>query len=166
MASSSLKGYTAKNLTDGLFTTAWVEGVEGPGINEYAEFTFKKKVTLHQIGIIAGYNKSKEIYYNNNRVEEIDLYINGEFFKTVSLPDGYAAYNDPSDQNLSYEERSYLLFRDYSCYHIISLSNDNIAVKNVRMVIKKVYKGEKYDDTCISEVLFLEKNNEKECGGR
>lgn len=60
-ASSTLEAdgydYNAYNLVDGDRTTAWTEGTDGDGINEYVTFQYEKQINFTGISIRNGYQK-------------------------------------------------------------------------------------------------------------
>ncbi|PKL16797.1 MAG: hypothetical protein CVV49_14450 [Spirochaetae bacterium HGW-Spirochaetae-5] len=150
-ASSTLKKYYPLNLFDKKFETAWVEENDNDGTGEFIEMKFNKMQKLGIIGIIPGYNKTKELFYKNNRIAELEIYADDKLIKTVQINDGYTSF------------ASY----DLSAYYLIKLSDNNISCKNLKLKITKVYKGTDYNDACISELLLLQKlDKEPEAGGR
>lgn len=129
--------YDVKNLFDRKMDTAWVEGKEGNGIGESVNMSFENPVQVDRLGIAAGYHKTREIYYNNNRVAEAEVYINGSFFRRLTFPDEF----------VSYWEGPY-------AYDLIDVG---MKVENLKLVITKVHPGRKYQDTCISHMILLQK---------
>ncbi len=146
--------YVPFKSVDGKTDTAWVEGVPGPGIGQWIQFDFqyplnrplnrtnpyphnspayyKQMEIVYRIGIINGCAKNKEIYYANNRVKRLQLSFSEGEKRTVDLKDGVLGFQ---------------IFK-----------TGRIPSKWVKMTIEDVYKGSKYDDTCISEVFFEEDN--------
>jgi hypothetical protein len=82
-ASSVLKAtntinYGAANLLDGDLATAWNEGAEGPGIDEWVKFSFSSPIVPARIEIANGYQKDAERFQGNVRVKSLRLeYSNG-----------------------------------------------------------------------------------------
>lgn len=137
MASSALKqykdnSYVAMNIHDFSLRSAWVEGVAGDGIGESVTFTFEaNSPPITTVEIHNGYMKSDKLWQENSRVKELKLYVNGEFYATLML-------------------------KDIQNKQIFDIGR--IESKNTELVFKfeiiSVYKGEKYEDTCISEIEF------------
>ncbi len=149
--SSTLKQYSAKKLFDSDFKTAWVENNTNDGNGEFIEITFSKLQKINTIGIIPGYNKSRELFYKNNRVAEIEIYADDKLIKTAAIADGYTSLSPD----------------DLYAYYLINLSENNISCKKIKLVITKIYKGSEYTDACVSELLLLQKlDKEPEVGGR
>lgn len=154
-ASSSQKNYPAKQAFDGNYATTWVP--EKNGIGEWIELSVDTPFSLGALLIVGGYTKSKEIYYANNRLKKIKVeYIkgahydersdeNGEFI--IDFPDAPFPENVPSFLYLSLSQKPSFAtdFGDMS-FGIL---------KKMRITILEVYRGEKYNDTCISEILLL-----------
>ncbi|HQQ22856.1 MAG TPA: hypothetical protein PLH15_03345 [Spirochaetota bacterium] len=184
-ASSELKSkneqYDAKNVIDNNLSTAWVEGVIGSGINEnikidFAPYTAGGKIEgstlINKIGIINGYSKDKDTFKSNNRVKKIRITYNyrlgeDEIEGRNSNPKekvlGSLGISEFNDQELRYKEKilgEYLL-KDKMEMQYIQLDEPLLA-SYIKITILDVYKGEKFNDTCISEVkVITEKKNNK-----
>lgn len=147
--SSTLKGYSSTNLFDKTPYTAWVEGVNGDGFNEWVTVKLDAEkhspsstpFTIHWIGIIPGYAKSQKTWEENNRVKSALLVI-----------------YSPGAPRWPYVVCR-LKFKDYNGLQVFHLSNELAApnmdpmAKTLWLVIEEVYKGTKYSDTCISEMV-------------
>jgi hypothetical protein len=138
-ASSSLSraqgsSYVAKRANDLSYQSAWVEGKEGDGTGEYLEYYFKNNSPrITQIIISNGYVKSETVWRNNNRVKKLKLYVNGEPYRILQLDDS----------------------RDDQVFEVGTLGrNKNGTDLVLRFEILAVYKGDKYNDTAISEIYF------------
>jgi hypothetical protein len=106
-------------------TVPWVEGEEGPGIGAFIEVKFDYK--WDRLAILNGYvdpHKMK-LFKENNRV------------KTMTVID--------VDNKTQFD----VDFEDYVYYKSIIFSK---PTKHIKLIIKDVYKGTKYDDTCISAI--------------
>ena len=138
-SSSSLKpfsgnNYEAANAKDLKLNTAWVEGVKGNGQGEFLEYFFKNESPrVTQAIIINGYVKTPQLWKDNNRVKDLDLYINGEFYARLKLKD----------------IQSEQIFE----LPILGRRSDGKDLI-LKFVIKSVYPGAKYDDTAITEIYF------------
>lgn len=126
--------YKAKSANDLSYLTAWVEGKEGSGIGEYIEFSFKNNSPrITSIIISNGYMKSDNTWKNNNRIKSLKLYVNGKVFGILSLTDS------KTDQ----------IFNLGTMGH-----NEDGSDLILKFEILEVYKGDKYDDTAITEIYF------------
>ena len=126
--------YTAKSANDLSYLTAWVEGREDSGIGEYIEYSFRNNSPRVTSVIISnGYMKSDKAWKDNNRVKSLKLYVNGKNFGILALTD------TRTDQT----------FKIGTLGH-----NEDGSDLVLRFEIIEVYKGDKYDDTAITEIYF------------
>lgn len=136
--------YDVSQLRDGSFETAWVEGTDGYGIGEFLEFTYDRisdsssTYMITRLEIINGYRKNNKIWEANSRVKTLKMYLNDEPYALIELQD------TPQIQVV-----------DLDRIDLIPLK-----ITTVKLEILDVYKGSKYKDTAISELLFnIEKRN-------
>lgn len=118
--------YYAANAIDGKRSTAWIEGVDGPGLGEWIRFDFDREINLHRILIQPGYFKSPQIWAENNRIESLTVY----FSNGTSREFTFANRMDSEKVDVG-----------------------SVKTRWVRFVIKSVYYGTD-PDTAISEVAF------------
>ncbi len=140
LASQGANNYNEKNLYDEDFKTSWVEGVKGYGIGEKITFTLED-VYAGATGIIItnGYSKSPTAWKNNSRVKQLKFSVDGEPKYILNLKD------QMGDQVFRWDEDG-----------AVNEDGDKlVGTFTVTLEILDVYKGDKYDDTAISEVLFL-----------
>jgi hypothetical protein len=118
--------YYPANVIDGKRSTAWIEGVDGPGLGEWIRFDFDREINLHRILIQPGYFKSPAIWAQNNRIATFTVY-----------------FSDGSSRELTFTDR------------MDSQKVDIGSVKTrwVKFVIKSVYYGTD-PDTAVSEMAF------------
>ncbi|MGE5581086.1 MAG: NADase-type glycan-binding domain-containing protein [Bacillota bacterium] len=116
--------YSAYNLIDGDPKTAWVPTGNKSGIGEWVEFSFDEPMQVNSLNLTNGYAKSDESFTRNNRI------------KTVILE-----FGDGS--------KSKVTLKDTSKPQIIPVRK---KTRTIRITISEVYKGTKYDDTCLSDV--------------
>ncbi|MDX6528313.1 MAG: hypothetical protein QOH41_603 [Blastocatellia bacterium] len=118
--------YYPANAIDGKRSTAWIEGVDGPGLGEWIRFDFDREINLHRILIQPGYFKSPQIWAENNRIAVLTAY-----------------FSDGTSRDLAFSDR------------MDSQKVDLGSVKTswVKFVIKSVYYGTD-PDTAISEIAF------------
>jgi hypothetical protein len=139
--------YNKNNLIDLNFSTCWC--AKSKDKNPTLTFTFKDSVDVATIILTTGYLKSEETYYNNNRL------------KKVAITQYYKFYGTDSE-----EEHTFMLdFKDIP-YQEIDLNTFYDMVKHtdsgdvmfltskIEIKVLETYKGKKYNDTCISEILF------------
>ena len=119
--------YSPYNLIDRKSNTIWAEGTEGPGIEQFIRIDFNKDKVVKKLYIINGSAKSERLYYDNNRVRVLRLDFGDGEIKDFELKDGVMGEQE------------------------IDLGK-GIKTPYVGMTIYDVYYGNKYDDTCISEI--------------
>lgn len=110
----------------------WVEGKEDYGIGEYLEFELNQDIYINNsyngwiIRILNGYvNPEKpHLYKENSRLKSATLIVDGK--KEIKIQ-----------------------FNDY-----VEITNVKISgeVKRIKLIIDDVYKGTKYEDTCITGI--------------
>jgi len=136
LPASAGRSYDARQLEDKRFETCWAEGVEGQGLGEFMEFRFSKDsdrgtVPFRGLLIKNGYTKSADLWAKNSRVKEFELSLNGKSKGVIRLAD------TSESQSVSFAP--------------LSLGNGDV----VRLTVRSVYPGSKYQDTCVSEILPL-----------
>lgn len=154
--SSEQRQHPASNLSDMNLETAWVPSNKG-GIGDWVEFTFKKPTTdIAGFGILNGYQKNEKTYLENNRVEEIKVEIKQtereEYDDEWQEVYSGGCYGTPKYEQVYFENLSHhLSFVDF--WDIVY--SPEIPIEKIRITILKVSPGTKYNDTCISEIIFL-----------
>lgn len=126
-----LRTYDAKNAIDGDITTAWFEGVDGFGKDEYLEIEFAKTVELDSFFIFAGYNADLDRFERNNRLAKILIELDN-FETEIELKDVFGPQK-------------------------IDLQETKLTNK-LKIIIKDVYAGID-NDSPISEISFSEVRN-------
>jgi hypothetical protein len=144
-------GFTADSAFDGAAETAWCENASGAGKGEYLSFRLTKSVW--GLSIYNGFTRFhfpdeffeaayfehkledpsrgiRDYFGLNNRVKELEITSEtGELLYTLSLGDTRAAQDFPG------------VFLSPGRY---------------RAVIRDVYSGSTWDDTCLGEIIFLD----------
>ncbi len=69
--------YHPINLYDENEGTAWFEGEDGYGLNQYIEFIFFTPIDINSLAFINGYKKTEKLFFANSRVKELEINING-----------------------------------------------------------------------------------------
>jgi len=120
--------YSPANLLDGDLSTAWVEGIGGPGTGEWLRVDFNREVELLRLRITPGYFKSYRSWTHNNRLAAATFYFSDGTSRTHE-------FTDRMEQE--------------------SVELSSVRTRWVRMTIDRVYGGsEDSDDTPISELAF------------
>jgi hypothetical protein len=105
---------------------SWCEGNSGDGIEEYVSLVSEKPFFIKRFFIQNGYGL-KNYYALNNRVKVLE--IKGDTTsELVNLAD------KPEIQEINL--------------------NQEISGKEIRFIIKEIYKGSKFSDTCIHKLTF------------
>ena len=126
--------YKAKSANDLSYETAWVEGKQNDGIGEFIEFFFENKSPrITSIIISNGYMKSEKTWRNNNRVKSLKLYVNNKVYGILELEDS----------------RTDQIFKIGTFGH-----NKDGSDLILKFEISEIYKGDKYNDTAITEIYF------------
>jgi hypothetical protein len=118
--------YDASNLGDADFNTAWVEGEDGYGIGEFIEFDVGG--ILLCLTIYNGHQKSIDLWKNNSRVKTFKVYRNNSPICFLELEDIM------SGQSFSLEDVG--------------------GSDRLRFEIVEIYKGDKWKDVCVSDILI------------
>src|SRR6058998_543857 len=111
--------------------TPWAEGAKDDGIGESITLDVKRPLPLYGILIRPGYYEygREDVWRKNNRVAALEITLNDEHTFTESIPDE------------RFENPYLIRVRDYTK-----------PVSKIKLVIKGVYRGTQFRDTCISLV--------------
>lgn len=124
---------SASALVDNDLETSWQEGVDGDGLGESVMLDFGHEVQVQMVEMYLGNWRTDEWFYKNNVPSEVDLYCYGaadDTFETVTV------YNEHYDRTTCWVEFS-----------------RPVPLQYLELYINQVYKGSKYDDTCIAEIV-------------
>lgn len=135
LAPNGKTNYLVSNVSDDDPTTAWVEGKPDDGIGEFLELNWVP-MGNGEISLLNGYQTSKSVWENNNRVKKIKVSIGGKEVCIVELADvmGSQQFTLPNYDGAN--------------------SKPDIPM---RFTILEVYPGLKWKDTAISGIFS--------CGG-
>lgn len=122
--------YGVSNICDGTWMS-WVEGESGNGVGTIITFDFFEPVDLFVISIKNGYGDLR-YHFLNNRVKEILVTIDDVYEIEKTLADTYEFQN----------------------VYLYTKNDISKKVKKMTIMIKSVYPGSKYNDTCIAEIIF------------
>jgi hypothetical protein len=102
------------------------------------EIQFHDDTYIKTIRMINGYSKSEDLYTKNNRITEV-----------VIADDRNNRYEYDLEQTLSFQD--------------ITLPEPSGYIK---LTAKKIVRGSRYDDTCISEIVLLDASGEDVLAGK
>ncbi len=120
--------YTAEKAFDKDMSTCWSEGLDGYGIGESITVSFDDIYEVSELSIWNGLCTSEDLYDKNSRLHNF----------TVVLSDGSRYDFECSD---GWNNRNNTFSFD-----------GNAKTSSLTFIIQSVYEGEKYKDTCISEI--------------
>lgn len=125
--------YPPVNIVDGNLDNTWCEADKnGGGIGEALTIELKEPVSFDEIQIVNGF-AYKDYYKKNNRVKSIQLtQVAGKHF----------------------QQKEYVLEDDRPDWQSIKFDLPQTA-QTIEIKITDIYKGEKYDDTCLDDVRLL-----------
>ncbi|HSY40659.1 MAG TPA: hypothetical protein VLA79_14060 [Polyangia bacterium] len=130
------ENYHPSYAIDGNPATAWVEGVKGFGEKE--TITIPLSVVPHaralRLRIWNGYQKSMHLWTKNAMPENVGITVLG-----------------PDERDVARVERT--LTRSWGPQEIVIDLPPKRALATVEIRIESVYPGQKFDDTCISDIL-------------
>ncbi|MEA2097157.1 MAG: hypothetical protein U9P73_10760 [Candidatus Cloacimonadota bacterium] len=183
--------YNASNLFDRNNRTAWAEGISGDGIGEVVYFTIGKKLKKNIFIENGYQKSESLFEKNNRiktakltifvtfmlpfDVTEIGSYLQCRQYdeqKVISLLDnyGYQKIKFPFDQERvsDFSAKTIALFeKDYREEierrndYTLGFSIDCYTGYVIRLEILDVYKGSKWDDTCLTDIWFSSKDEIK-----
>src|SRR5436190_6339710 len=109
----------------------WAEGVERDGIGENITLNVKRPLPLYGLLIQPGYYEydEKEPWLKNNRIAQLEITLNDEHTFTENIPD--ERFENP---------------------YLIRVREYTKPVNKIKLIIKGVYRGTQFRDTCMSLV--------------
>ncbi len=117
--------YEPAMVSDGDFSTAWCRA--SGDTKPSIVFDFSRPVKADKFGIVPGFARDEKIYKQNNRIKKATL-----------------LFDDKDPMEVEFKDE----------YGMQFLVLDGKEFSKIKLVIDDVYKGNKYDDTCISEWDF------------
>lgn len=114
-------------------STAWTEGMEGPGYGQSLFFETDPYTVITGGTICPGFYASEDLFYKNNAPTRIYIHTGTQ-----------EAYLDVTEYASAYQE-------GFSGFHFL-FDEPLVSDGSVTMTIVGVRSGWKYDDTCISEL--------------
>lgn len=122
----------ALKAVDGNEKTSWQEGADGDGLGESLHFELENTYNIKYMSFQLGNWNSDEYYDGNNRPKDLEITV-GDITQTITFPDGKTQY-------------------------WVEFSKEYLA-SDIDIVIRDVYKGSQWDDTCIAEIGIYGRGN-------
>lgn len=132
LGNQSGKNYSPNNLIDGKTSTTWCEKASGVGVGEWVKLESDSEVTVRGLKIANGYWASSELYAKNGKARSVTI----EFLDGTSVNCDLPTHSAPGT------------------WDIINFSS-GVRTSYIRITINSADKGNKYSDTCISEIQVL-----------
>jgi len=137
--------YSPVNILDGDINTSYAQrpcqGFRYSSIPITLTIRFKNPVTFDEIRIMNGFGRNEELFKKNNRIKKMLI--------GVSPIETGKYDNDPEEESVS--------FQDIKEFQSVKLSK-MYSAKQVRFITEEIFKGTKYNDTCITELEFYNKS--------
>lgn len=153
--------YSRFKLNDNDLNTCWAEGVDGDGIGEWIVYPASRRI---EIILHNGLWYNKELFYKNNRIKKAEIVVYDMF--SIDRNEIIGPYEsakqvvkfDDGMKPICIEFDSSKLSRSITDY--VPSDKKEEVINNLpggyimllRIKILSVYKGTKYNDTCISEI--------------
>lgn len=140
--STTLDGYSPKNMFDSNLETAWVEGSEGLGVGDWIELEFDKPMLIDAIYLLNGFHNNESTLVEKGRVGSFDIYVYTE---------------DGEEHYYQYEKVNKVdkVLGVYTEFFTYRLSNN---ITKLKLVIKDAENGSVYEDIAISELIVLSRD--------
>lgn len=120
--------YSPNKVLDNDPTTCWSEGAADNGEGEQIEIVFDNTYAINKLYIMNGLCTSEDLFYKNSRLREFSVSFSNGLRLNYECSDGWN-----------------------HCETTFDLP-EAIETSSIIITIESVYPGEKYNDTCISEI--------------
>ncbi|MBP5443721.1 MAG: hypothetical protein J6Y60_10820 [Treponema sp.] len=146
--------YAAANMSDHNCDTAWVEGKSDFGKGQKIKINIKGWIT--QVLLVNGFRKTEKTFYENNRIKRIALYVDGVRLGEMEFPDRKYCRVDMTN---ILDEGELLNLGDFfgenNLSKVLQSGRGFISDSNIEIEILDVYRGTKYNDTCVSDIYVI-----------
>ena len=143
--------HSDKNMFDFDFNTTWVSRGKNNGIGEKIEIKLNKS-PLSLIGLINGNMKDSNSYYDYSRVKKVRIDL-----ECVDYRDSTKTIKETNEIQL--DDIKYSKNNNDNFVKMVSIIRDYgdglTKVNKITITILDVYKGNKYPNICITEILLL-----------
>ena len=157
----NLRNFSADGIEGGNRENVWCEGVEGYGIGERVNLSIKLKapfkdqadiICFPALMIVNGHAKNETTWKNNSRIKTLRLYVGDEPWCDLQLKDTIKPQIFTfKDNERIYPAKSGRVIPDGDTGNDDSYSTYQT---DFSFEIIEVYKGAKYEDTCITGIAF------------
>jgi hypothetical protein len=172
LAPSGANRYGAENLRNdihrneggGIRATAWVEGAAGYGVGENVKMSVKTKAQLEgkddeinfrSLLIVNGYAKDAATWKNNSRVKILRLYVGDKHWCDLHLEDIIKPQIFDFPENLQiYPAKSGKQIPEKNRLDEDDNPKTLVYQTDLSFEIIEVYRGERFDDTCITGIAL------------
>ncbi|MDR2836166.1 MAG: hypothetical protein LBV69_08255 [Bacteroidales bacterium] len=159
--------YSLQNAFDNNPSTSYVENAENDFM--YIDFFTREEKALFSttaFAIINGYAQNNSLYYSNNRVKEIAY--NTKFYQLSGVEKWWKNVRNTM-MDLSLNEFSVISLPEKLTYTIQTIEpgipftyqagqNEYYDASRLFLLVADIYKGNKYNDTCIAEINIKTEN--------
>jgi hypothetical protein len=156
--------YTLQNAFDNNPATSFVENSDDDLMNIYFYKERERLFATRSFAIINGYAQNNTLYYNNNHIKEIGYYSSD--IERIHDIENWRFKKHMSDDYIG--KFSLVSLREQMSYTIVKVLNGDpflawsegfeMPTSNLFLVITDIYKGNKYNDTCIAEINIKTEN--------
>jgi hypothetical protein len=155
---SEQKNYLASNLNDMNPATAWVTSDKG-GVGEKIIIRFNKPTDVSELMLINGYHKNEKTYLENNRIRKMNVTVKGKVYWKNEVADDERYVDLSYESNNNYRPVSFERLKQHPDVSSVQIAYpfETFKATWIELAIEEVYKGTKYDDTCISEIILFGK---------
>ena len=126
--------YSADNVFDISYKTAWIEGVSGYGIGEYLILEIPSGLPITSLVFVGGFARSEELWRDYSRPKTLQMLVNKKPFALLNL------------QNVRQEQCFTFDKNDWK-----QISTDTWVIE---FKILDVYKGSRHDWTAITAIYL------------
>jgi len=152
--------YLPRKVFDDSIDTAWVEGGKGDGIGEFIILNIDYLKLVKSICIMPGFARNEYLFHANNRPKKLRMILfqsDGKSLDRIQKAKSIEIKNVIKFTEIIFNLKDE---RKYQCFDVPDYSAIYNKYPSVRMLleIKSVYRGNKYHDTCISEIKLFDSN--------
>ena len=126
--------YSAENVFDISYKTAWIEGVKGHGIGEHVIIELPADLPITSLVFVGGFIRSATLWKEYSRPKTLEMFVNNKLFAILNLMD------TRQEQCFKFDKRDWSKF-----------STDIWVIK---FKIADIYAGDKYDRTALTAIYL------------
>lgn len=125
------KVYPPSNIIDKNLNTTWAFRYKNKKEKPELIIKLKKSENIQSLSIVNGFAKSRNLYYANSRLKKIQIFL--------------ISKNKKRD--------FYIELKDVFNVQHFQITN-NFKINKIKIKVMEIYKGEKYNDLCLTELLI------------